>query len=60
MSINYNPHDISHFPLLQDYFPAVSKLAQIKIPSVFRSLFPPFEIASLTSTPLQINYEEVV
>lgn len=49
-----------YFPLLQDYFPAVSKLAQIKIPSVFRSLFPPFEIASLTSTPLQINYEEVV
>ena len=23
-SINYNPHNISHFLLLQDYFPAVA------------------------------------
>jgi hypothetical protein len=31
--INYNPHNSTHFLLLQDYFPAVDccRLAQIKI-----------------------------
>jgi hypothetical protein len=31
MSSNYNPHNNSHFLLLQDYFPPVNELAQIKI-----------------------------
>jgi hypothetical protein len=35
MSMNYNPHNYSHFLLLQDYFPAVGKLTQMNIVHLF-------------------------
>jgi hypothetical protein len=37
MSINYKPHNNSYVLLLQDYFPAVRKLAQIKILHLYDS-----------------------
>ena len=37
MSISLNKYNNSHFVLMQDYFPAVAKLAQIKILQLYKS-----------------------